>query len=39
VRIDVEAAERVVAAQEGAGTLQPGQVDLATLLDVAALDG
>ena len=39
VRIDVDAAERVVKAQEVAGLLQPGQVDLGTLLDTGALDG
>ena len=39
VTIDVEAAERVQQAQEVAGLLEPGQVDLATLLDVGALDG
>ena len=39
VMIDVDAAERVVRAQEIAGLLEPGQVDLATLLDTAALQG
>ena len=37
VRIDVAASERVVAAQEVAGILEPGQVALDTLLDVEAL--
>ena len=39
VRIDAAAAERVVRAQEVAGLLEPGQVDLETLLDAAALAG
>ena len=37
VRIDAAAAERVVRAQEVAGLLEPGQVDLETLLDAGAL--
>ena len=37
VRIDVAASERVVAAQEVAGILEPGQIALDTLLDVDAL--
>ena len=36
VTIDVEAALRVVRAQEIAGLLEPGSVDLATLLDTGA---
>lgn len=39
VDVDVEAAERVMRAQEVAGLLQPGQVDLGTLLDAGALAG
>ena len=39
VTIDVDAAARVVRAQEVAGLLEPGQVDLGTLLDTAALQG
>ena len=39
VTIDVDAARRVVRAQEIAGLLEPGQVDLGTLLDTAALQG
>ncbi len=39
VRIDAAAAERVVRAQEVAGLLEPGQVDLETLLDAGALAG
>ena len=39
VTIDVAAAERVVRAQEIAGLLEPGQVDLGTLLDTAVLQG
>ena len=37
VDLDVEAAGRVMRAQEVAGLLQPGQVDLGTLLDAGAL--
>jgi NitT/TauT family transport system substrate-binding protein len=37
VTIDVEAAQRVVKAEEVAAVLKPGQVDLKTLLDTAAL--
>lgn len=37
VAMDVAAAERVVRAQEVAGLLQPGSVDLSTLLDTTAL--
>ena len=39
VNVDVEAAARVMRAQEVAGLLQPGQVDLETLLDTGALAG
>ena len=39
VRIDVGAAERVANAQEVAGILRPGQVDLGALLDTDALGG
>ena len=39
VTIEVEAARRVVQAQELAGLLEPGRVDLSTLLDTAALEG
>ena len=39
VRIDVDAARRVVQAQEVAGLLSPGQVETATLLDTAVLAG
>ncbi len=39
VALDVEAAERVMQAQEVAGLLQPGQVDLDRLLDPGALAG
>ena len=39
VRIDVAASERVMKAQEVAGLLQPGQVDLDTLLATSALEG
>ena len=39
VSIDVAAAERVRHAQEAAGLLEPGQVDLEALLDTDALDG
>lgn len=39
VDLDVEAAARVLRAQEVAGLLAPGQVDLETLLDAAALAG
>jgi NitT/TauT family transport system substrate-binding protein len=39
VTIDVAAAERVVKSQEVAEVLQPGKVDLKTLLDTAALEG
>ena len=39
VRIDVEASERVMKAQEVAGLLEPGQVDLDTLLATNALEG
>ena len=39
VTIDVAAAERVRRAQEVAGLLEPGQVDLETLLDTDALRG
>jgi hypothetical protein len=37
VTIDVDAATRVLRAQEVAGLLEPGRVDLAALLDTAAL--
>ena len=37
VDVDVEAAARVMRAQEVAGLLEPGQVDLDTLLDAGAL--
>ena len=39
VDVDVEAAGRVLRAQEVAGLLEPGQVDLDTLLDAGALSG
>ena len=39
VDVDVEAAGRVMRAQEVAGLLQPGQVDLDALLDAGALTG
>jgi NitT/TauT family transport system substrate-binding protein len=39
VTIDIDAAGRVVRAQEIAGLLEPGQVDLGTLLDTDALQG
>ncbi|MCE2514504.1 MAG: ABC transporter substrate-binding protein [Acidobacteria bacterium] len=39
VALDLEAAARVMQAQEVAGLLQPGEVDLDRLLDPAALDG
>ena len=39
VKIDVEASRRVVQAQEVAGLLQPGQIDLDAVLDIDALDG
>ena len=39
VDVDVEAAGRVMRAQEVAGLLEPGQVDLETLLDAGALAG
>lgn len=39
VTIDVGAAERVVKAQEVAGVLKPGIVNLGTLLDTAVLEG
>ena len=39
VDVDVEAAGRVMRAQEVAGLLQPGQVDLGILLDTGALAG
>ena len=39
VDLDVEAAARVLRAQEVAGLLAPGQVDLRTLLDAGALAG
>jgi NitT/TauT family transport system substrate-binding protein len=39
VRIDVDASQRVVQAQEVAGLLQPGQIDLGALLDIDALEG
>ena len=39
VTIDLEAAQRVVQAQELAGLLEPGRIDLNTLLDMAALEG
>jgi NitT/TauT family transport system substrate-binding protein len=39
VTIDVQAAERVVRAQEIADLLQPGAVDLGTLLDREAVGG
>ena len=39
VATDFEAARRVVTAQEIAGLLEPGQIDLATLVDADALDG
>ncbi len=39
VAIEVEAARRVVQAQELAGLLEPGRVDLSALLDTAALEG
>jgi NitT/TauT family transport system substrate-binding protein len=39
VDVDVEAAERVMRAQEVAGLLAPGQVDLGILLDAGALAG
>ena len=37
VAIELEAAQRVVRAQELAGLLEPGRIDLSTLLDTAAL--
>jgi hypothetical protein len=39
VRIDLDAVRRVVRAQEIAGLLKPGAVDLNTLLDMAAVEG
>ena len=39
VALDLEAAARVMQAQEVAGLLQPGEVDLERLLDPGALDG
>ena len=39
VTVDLEAAGRVARAQEIAGLLEPGQVDLATLVDADALAG
>ena len=39
VDVDVEAAARVMRAQEVAGLLEPGQVDLETLLDPRAVAG
>ncbi len=39
VAVDLAAAARVVRAQEIAGLLQPGQVELDTLVDTDALDG
>ena len=39
VTVDVEAAGRVLRAQQVAGLLQPGQVDLGTLLDADAAAG
>ena len=39
VTIDVEAARRVMKSQEVADILQPGKVDLRTLLDTAVLEG
>lgn len=39
VRVDREAAERVVQAQQVAGLLQPGQIDLGAVLDPGALTG
>ena len=39
VAIEFEAARRVVQAQELAGLLEPGRVDLSELLDAAALEG
>lgn len=39
VDVDIEAAARVMRAQEVAGLLEPGQVDLDTLLDAGALAG
>jgi len=39
VAIELDAARRVVQAQELAGLLEPGRIDLSTLLDTAALEG
>ena len=39
VSIDIEASARVMRAQEVAGLLEPGQVDLVTVLDTDALSG
>ena len=39
VSIDLDAVQRVVRAQEIAGLLEPGAVDLNTLLDTAAVEG
>lgn len=39
VTIELDAARRVVQAQEIAGLLEPGRVDLSALLDTAALEG
>ncbi len=39
VGIDIDAAQRVVEAQEVAGLLSPGQVDIATWLDTEVLEG
>ena len=39
VSIDLDAVQRVVRAQEIAGLLKPGAVDLNTLLDMAAVEG
>jgi NitT/TauT family transport system substrate-binding protein len=39
VRIDPDAVQRVVRAQEIADLLEPGAVDLNSLIDVAAIEG
>ena len=39
VALELDAARRVVQAQELAGLLEPGRIDLSTLLDTAALEG
>jgi NitT/TauT family transport system substrate-binding protein len=39
VRTDLDAVQRVVRAQEIAGLLKPGTVDLNTLLDMTAVEG